>query len=296
MSYGRRDLGLLAVTLAAAGTAVPLIRARAAPFSEYGESGEIPGVSFTGGDGSYKRAVQHGVTLGICPDFPWTYEDNKTKHPAGLDVAIFEEVTHRLGIKKIEYAMMPIASIIPALLSKRIDVDVDNLHENPERLKVVDFTSPAYYYGGVIAVQKGNPKHITSWEDLAGKTVGAYGGSFYDFALRKRTDLKKLEPYTTSAIELTDLAAGRIDAIVDDEPKVREYINQHPNANMQATDIVLPASLNFGYARYCVRKSDVDLNWAISRAIDEMRADGTIAKLLPTAYLTSRDMFNYTLS
>ncbi len=294
MSYLRRELGVLALALAATGASASLARAAAA-FNEYGANGTMPGVSFKGGDGSYARAVDDGLTLGICPDFPWTYQDNKTRQPAGLDVAIFKEVTQRLGIKKVKYAMMPIDSIIPALLSKRIDVDVDNLHENQERLKVVDFTSPAYFYGGVIAVQKGNPKHITSWQDLAGKAVGAYRGSFYDFALRKRTDLGKLEPYTTSAIELADLAAGRIDALVDDEPKVRQYIKQHPNANMELTDIVLPASLHFGYARYCVRKSDVDLNWAISRAIDEMRADGTIAKLLSLAYLSSQDMFNYPL-
>ena len=69
---------------------------------------------------------------------------------------------------------------------------VDNLHENPKRLAVVAFTSPAYWYGSALAVQKGNPKNIM---------IGGFGrpqrrhvrGSFYQGLLEKRTDLKEAE-------------------------------------------------------------------------------------------------------
>jgi polar amino acid transport system substrate-binding protein len=247
---------------------------------EYGTNGPILGVSFTGGDGSYNRAVKDGITLGIVPDFPWTYQDEKTKEYKGLDVDMFREMTKRLGIKKVTWEIMPFDSLIAALQAKRIDVIVDNIHENEGRLKVIDFTSPAYWYGAAVSVQKGNPKKIMKWEDFAGKTVGTYRGTFYQPIMEARKDLKELKLYTTSDVEFADLAAGRVDAIVDDDIKMIQFVKAHPGINMELSNVSMPIDLQLGYARYALRKTDVDLNHALSRAIDEMRADGTVGKFL----------------
>lgn len=247
---------------------------------EYGTNGPILGVSFKGGDGSYDRAVKDGITLGIVPDFPWTFQDEKTKEYKGLDVDMFREITKRLGIKKVTWEIMPFDSLIAALQAKRIDVIVDNIHENEGRLKVIDFTSPAYWYGAAVAVQKGNPKKIMKWEDFAGKTVGTYRGTFYQPIMEGRKDLKELKLYTTSDVEFADLAAGRVDAIVDDDIKMIQFVKAHPGINMELSQVSMPIDLQLGYARYALRKTDVDLNHALSRAIDEMRADGTVGKFL----------------
>jgi polar amino acid transport system substrate-binding protein len=257
---------------------------------EYGQTGTIPGVSFTGGDGSYKRVVSEGIVLGIVPDFPWTYEDEKTKEYKGLDVSVLKEATRRLGIAKVSYQIMPFDSLIAALQAKRIDVIVDNIHENEGRLKVIDFTGPAYWYGAAVAVQKGNPKRITSWEGFAGKVVGTYRGTFYQPIMEARKDLKELKLFTTSDVEFADLAAGRVDAIVDDDIKMIQFVKAHPGINMEVTDIALPANLQLGYARYAVRKTDVDLNHALSRAVAEMRADGTVTKFLLETGLPARSI------
>jgi ABC-type amino acid transport substrate-binding protein len=259
---------------------VGLVWGAAAGVDEYGANGTIPGVSFTGGDGSYTRAVKDGITLGIVPDFPWTYQDEKTKEYKGLDVDMLKEATRRLGIKKITWEIMPFDSLIAALQAKRIDVIVDNIHENEGRLKVIDFTSPAYWYGAAVAVQKGNPKKIMKWEDLTGKTVGTYRGTFYQPIMEARKDLKELKLYTTSDVEFADLAAGRVDAIVDDDIKMIQFVKAHPGINMELSHVSMPIDLQLGYARYALRKTDVDLNHALSRAIDEMRADGTVGKFL----------------
>ena len=68
---------------------------------------------------------------------------------------------------------MPWGSQIPALLSKRTDVIAQNIHVNPERVKVISFTGPAWWYGPVVLVEKGNPDGIKSYDDLKGKDVGA---------------------------------------------------------------------------------------------------------------------------
>jgi ABC-type amino acid transport substrate-binding protein len=268
----------------------------AATVDEYGTNGMILGVSFTGGDGSYKKASREGITLGVVPDPPWTYQDATTHQYGGLDVWIMQDALRRLGISKISYQIMPFDGLVPSLQSKSIDVIVDNIHENPKRLEVINFTSPAYWYGGVFSVQKGNPKHITSWESLKGTTVGALRGTFYQPILESRKgDVKEIKLYSTSDVEFADLAAGRLDAVLDDDIKTIQFIQAHKGINIELTDFSLPQTWALGYARYALRKDDVDLNHAISRALEEMRADGTILKFLIKVGLPARNMFNYVI-
>ena len=262
---------------------------------EYGEKGVIVGAEFNGGDGSYKKAVSDGIVIGICAEFPWTYQDEKTGEYAGLDVAILKEAARRVGITKVSFSMMTFSDLVPSLQAKRIDVAGENIHVNPDRAKVIQFTSPAYFYGGVVAVPKGNPANITTWESLSGKAVGVTRGTFFHDAVSTRKDLGRLEAYPNPAVEFGDLSAGRIDAIVEDDTKVFETIKKNPGLKIEVTNVALPNSLQLGYARYGLRKDDVDLNWALSRAIDEMRADGTLIGYLAPAGLPKRNMFNYSL-
>jgi ABC-type amino acid transport substrate-binding protein len=246
--------------------------------------GLVPGVSFTGGDGSYKKAVREGIVVGITPDPPHTFTDQATKKADGVDVRIFNEVARRLEITKVTWQDMPFDSIIPALLAKRIDIVIDDIHENPKRLKVIAFTSPVFYYGIRIAVRKGNPSKISSWQSLAGHVVGVLRGSFQFDSLTARKDLKDLKPYNFSEGALSDLNIGRLDAVVDDQVTILGYIKAHPNLNIEVApgaETTFPEGLNYlGQARWGLRQEDVDLNHAISRTLEEMRADGTVLQIL----------------
>lgn len=254
----------------------------------------IQGVSFTGGDGSYKRVVREGIVLGISNDYPYTYLDENTKQYDGIDVTMFRVITQRLGITKVSWQLVQFDALIPGLLSRRWDVVVDNVRETPERLKVIAFTSPPYWYGSTIAVQKGNPKNIHTWADLAGHVVGAVRGAASQLELQRRNDLGALKLYTSNETEFTDLAAGRLDAVYDDDIKIGTFIKQHPGFNMEVAPGFVPQSQHDKtYPRYGVRQDDVDLNSAISRAIDEMRADGTVGDIITRFGLTLRNLWYY---
>jgi ABC-type amino acid transport substrate-binding protein len=263
--------------------------------AETGISG-ISGVSFDGGDGSYRRAVENGVTFVIANDPPSTYFDPKTQAFDGADVRIFEDITRRLGIAKVKWDIVPFDAMIPSLLAGRADVIVDNLHETGPRLRVVAFTSPAYWYGSGIAVQMGNPLKIHRWEDFAGRRVGTLRGSINQQLLGARTDLKELKLYTSSEAEFADLIAGRIDVAMEDDIKIGQFLQQHPDARIELVKDYQPRPSEYGYARYALRKSDVDLNDAISRALDEMRADGSLRTILAHFGYTDRNLWYYPVS
>jgi polar amino acid transport system substrate-binding protein len=268
----------------------------ALPNASADEGGGITGVRFEGGDGSYARAVRDGVTLAIAADPPSTFLDDKTHAFDGADVRIFKEIMKRLGITKVTWNIMPFDAMIPALLSGRTDIIVDNLHESPQRLRVVAFTSPAYWYGSAIAVHRGNPLKIHSWDDFAGHTIGTLRGSINHQLLEQRKDLKELKLYTSSEAEFADLMAGRIDVAMEDGIKISMFLKQHPSSAMEIVSDFKPLPQEYGYARYALRKNDVDLNHAVSRALDELRADGTLASILKQFGYTDRNLWYFPVS
>ena len=280
-----RKLALLIAALSA--SVIGFSTARAA------DPAQIAGVAFDGGDGSYKRAVADGITLLIAADPPSTYQDEKTKEFDGADVQIFREITKRLGITKVTWNIVPFDALIPTLLSNRADVIVDNLHENEKRLKVVAFTSPAYWYGSGVAVQKGNPKNIHKWDDFAGKTVGTLRGTVNHQLLEARHDLKELKLYTTNEAEFSDLIAGRIDIGMEDDIKIGQFLKQHPDVGMEMVKDYQPLPEEYGYARYTLRKTDVDLNSAVSRALDEIRGDGTLSTIISKFGYSDRNLWYF---
>lgn len=253
----------------------------------------LPGVSFNGGDGSYKRVVDGGITLGISNDPPYTFQDTSTQEYDGIDVRIFKEICKRLGIEKIKWEIVQFDALIPGIGAKRWDVVVDNLHENPKRLAVVAFTSPAYWYGSALAVNKGNPKNIHTSADMAGHSVGTVRGSFNQGLLEKRTDLKELKLYTSNEAEFADLIAGRVDVIMEDDIKIGQFMKAHPDAAMELATGYEVAPEEYGYARYALAKEDVDLNHAVSRALDEIRGDGTLGKIIAEFGLTDRNLWYF---
>src|SRR6478735_516278 len=103
------------------------------------------------GDPSYEKAKTEGITVGISPSPPFTSINPETKKAEGLEVELGEAALGWMGVKTIKYEVMPFGQLIPALLAKRIDA-VAAIHVTPDRLKVISFSGPAYWYGPSIMV------------------------------------------------------------------------------------------------------------------------------------------------
>lgn len=240
----------------------------------------LPNLACT--DDSYAKAVKDGITLGIYTAAPYEYIDSVTNKPAGLDWDINMAVLKYLGITKYKTVTLQWEGMIPALNSSRIDVITGNIHQTDERLKNMAFTSPAWWYGSSLMVQKDNPKNITSWNDLTreGVTVAVINGSQSQAYLESIH--ANITPYQDANSQFAGLAGGRQDVVVDDAPKEAAYIQSNPNSNLAIlrADDVPPAELLANYARYGVRKADCTLNGAYSRALSELRDHGVITKIL----------------
>ena len=259
---------------------------------------EAPPLFDNCGDPSLAKAKSDGITLGFSPSPPYSSLDPSTKKASGLDVELVEAALKWAGITKFKYEVMPFGQLIPALLAKRIDVVAANIHVTPDRLKAVSFTGPAWWYGPAIVVAKGNPGTITSFDTLKGKKVGAIAGSAADEYLRKIG--VAVTAFQTDAEEFAAISTGRVDAILEDDVKVIEYMKANASSPIEiVANVAIPEELIFkygyGYARYALRKEDCSLRAAFTQGLAEVRGNGQASAILKKYGLTNRNMFFFPL-
>jgi polar amino acid transport system substrate-binding protein len=259
---------------------------------------EAPPLFDNCGDGSLAKAQNEGITLGISPSPPYSSLNPSNNKAEGLDVEIIEAALNWAGIDKIKYEVMPFGQLVPAMLADRIDVVASNIHVTPDRLKAVSFTGPAWWYGPAIVVAKGNPGGITSFDSLKGKKVGAIAGSAADEYLRKIG--VDVTAFQTDAEEFSAISSGRVDAILEDDVKVIEYIKANSSAPIEIVENVeIPDELIFeygyGYARYALRKADCSLRSALTQGLAEVRGNGQVSHILKKYGLNNRNLFFFPL-
>lgn len=245
------------------------------------------------GDPSYQKAVSGGITIGISPSPPFTSINPSTQKAEGLEVELNEAALAWMGVTKIRYEIMPFGQLISALLAKRIDA-VAAIHITPDRLKVISFSGPGYWYGPALLVKKGNPDGITSFEVLKGKKIGAIAGSAADEYLR--TVGADVVPFQTDAEEFSAVSTGRVSAILEDDTKVVLFLKANPSAPMEmVTGISVPDELIFkygyGYVRVGLRKDDCSLRAAYTQGLAEVRANGNVSAILKKYGFSNRNLF-----
>jgi len=233
-------------------------------------------------DVSLKRVMKSGLKLGIYQGIPF-FDIQSGKETTGIDWDINMAVAKYLGIKTVKSVILQWPEMVPSLLSKKIDVIGGNIHGNPGRYKNFAFTAPAWWYATVIVAAKGNPKGIKAWADMTkpGLKVGVIAGS-QAAAWVKDAKIADVSQFTNSALEFAALSAGRVDAIVEDEPSSVVFINENPKAPIQIIKGLkdVPPDVWANYARYGTRFQDCTLNMAYSRALGELIMHGVIGRIL----------------
>jgi len=134
------------------------------------------------------------IKVAIPTDFPPYGFVGTDLKPQGLDIDMANYIGTKLGAK-VELVVVTSANRIPYLQTKKADLVISTLGKNPEREKVIDFTS-AYspFFQAVYAPKSLN---IKSMDDLKGKSIAVTRGAIEDQELSKvapsGTDIKRFE-------------------------------------------------------------------------------------------------------
>lgn len=134
------------------------------------------------------------ITIAVPTDFPPYGFVGTDLKPQGLDVEMAHYIAGKLGVA-VELAPVTSANRIPYLQTKKAHLVISTLGKNPEREKVIDFTS-AYspFFQAVFAAKS---LSVKGFGDLAGKSIGVTRGAIEDQELTKlappSTDIKRFE-------------------------------------------------------------------------------------------------------
>ncbi|MDN7140580.1 cystine ABC transporter substrate-binding protein [Pseudomonas sp. JQ170] len=206
---------------------------------------------------------------GTYPPFSFVDADGKL---AGFEVELSEALAKELGVKaKLQPTKWD--GILAALESKRLDVVVNQVTISEERKKKYDFSEP-YTVSGIQALTlKKNEGTIKSAADLAGKKVGVGLGTNYEQWVKSAVPDAVVRTYDDDPSKFQDLRVGRIDAILIDRLAALEYAKKAQDTAVAGDAF---SRLESGIA---LRKGEPELLDAINKALDKLRADGTLAKL-----------------
>ena len=218
---------------------------------------------------------QKKIVVGLDDNFPPMGFRDEKNNIIGFDVDMAKEATKRLGVE-VEFKPIDWNSKEAELNGKRVDVLWNGLTITEKRKENILFTK-AYMENRQIVIVAANST-IKNKAGLAGKVVGAQEGSSSIEAIEKDAatmkSFKELKKFGDNVAALMDLKTGRLDAVVVDEIVGRYYIAKKPGEYVIIAD-------NFGSEEYGVgmRKDDKELLAKLQKALDEMKKDGTSAKI-----------------
>lgn len=227
--------------------------------------GEKPKVT----EKALKTLKEGTMTFGADTAFPPFEFKEGTKY-VGFDVDLATEVCKRLGVK---YEIVSTAwdGIIPNLKADKYDAIMSAMTITADRQKEMIVTDPYIISDQSIAALKGST--IKKPEDLKGKKVGVQVDTTGQLEAekvlgKKYANLKKYDDILTA---FSDLAAGRVDAIVNDKP-VSLYVIEKTYPDKM--ELVTTIKTNEGYGIW-FKQGNEQLRDAVNKALGEMKADGT---------------------
>jgi polar amino acid transport system substrate-binding protein len=212
---------------------------------------------------------------------PW-FSDNKPSNGKGFESAVAYQVAERLGYPAANVTWVSVTfnnAIAPG--PKAFDVDINEFSITPERRNAVDFSSPYYLVRQTVITTKGSKiAGATSIAALKNAKLGAQVGTTSYQAI---TDLIKPsgapQVFNNNDDALAALKNGTVDGIVVDLPTAFYMTGAQLDNGVivgQLPQIGVPEQ--FGL----VLDKGSALTACVSKAVDTLRNDGTLAVLEKT--------------
>ncbi len=235
-------------------------------------------------------------TEGAYP--PWN-GTNAAGELEGAEIDLAADLCARMNAE-CELVAQDWDGIIPALQNGKYDAIIAGMSITAERMEVINFSQGYANEPASFSVLKSSPLaalgssgkvnmdalNDTSSalldalkETLNGNVVGVQGSTTHEnFVKQVLGDSVTMKSYDTQQNMELDLAAGRIDAALCDQGSMEAFMATDGGQNVAFIGPGLGGGPFGGGVGVGLRKADTDLLEMINKAIDEARADGTLAE------------------
>ena len=213
--------------------------------------------------------------LGLDDSFPPMGFRDDNNEIVGYDIDLAKEVASRLGLK---FRAQPISwsAKEQELNTGKIDCIWNGLSITPERLEALAFTKPYLNNAQVVIVR--SDSGIKNLADLDGKILGVQAGSSAADAIDEnssfKSSLKSIVDFNDNIMALNDLEIGGLDGVAMDSVVAEYSLKITGKPFMILSDSLAPEQYGIAF-----KKDNTELRDKVQKTLEEMAADGTVAKI-----------------
>ncbi|PBB58338.1 MULTISPECIES: ectoine/hydroxyectoine ABC transporter substrate-binding protein EhuB [Mesorhizobium] len=226
------------------------------------------------------------ITVGIANNEGWATRGADGK-VVGFSPDLLRAAFEPLGVKDFDIVLVEWNALIPSLQTRRFDVIAAGMWITPVRCKSVAFSDPDLTISDQMIVDKGNPHNIHSYEDVAKNPellVGASRGSAdIEHMMSAGVPEKQILQFQDDDAAIAALVAGRIVGTPFGSITAARFVKAlAPNVELAEpfTGYVKDGHEVAGWSAIAFRSDDTNLRDAYNKRLAELKADGTVAKLM----------------
>ena len=207
---------------------------------------------------------------------------------AGYEIDMLNEMAKRLGYT-LEYEVTEFESMFAGLDSDLYDLIVGNISKKPEREEKYLFSTKPYFKNKIVLITAPDNTEIQTIEDLGGKRVPAGSGRANALFMESYNEQNSDNPisiqYTDADASeaLIDLHNGRYDACIYNQTYVTN-VNAEYGYEFNVYEIPNADEIEIPEAWILFSKSETDLQAEFDKALEEIKADGTLSALSVTYF------------
>ncbi len=220
------------------------------------------------------------IVVGTSADYPpYEYIDDAGQF-VGFDMDLVRAIGEKIG-KKVKIVDMGFDTLIAGLQEKKIDVVIAAMQASEERKQKVDFSISYHDIKDAILVKADSDIEIKSVQDIAQYKVASQTGTIQEKWIQdnlvKTGKLPAENYFSYERVDnaAMDIKAGRVDVlhiIADPATSLAEK-------NDLKIALITTETVSAGQS-LAVTKGNTELLTAINKAIEELKADGTLKKLM----------------
>lgn len=224
---------------------------------------------------SCSKKSSNNFVLGLDDSFPPLGFRDENNQIVGYDIDLAHEVANRLG-KTLVCQPIDWAAKEQELNTGKIDCIWSGFTMSEERVNAMAFTKPYLDNAQVAVVRKDSG--FKTMADLKDLVIGVQAESSAVDAINDnqefKNSVKKIIEFKENITALNDLGIGQVDAVIMDSV-VANYSISQTGKDFVVLDEIL-AHEEYGIA---FKKDNTELRDKVQNALNEMEADGTVAKI-----------------
>lgn len=229
------------------------------------------------------------MVMGITLFEPMNYYDEDGVL-VGFETEFATAVCEKLGVEP-KFQVIDWEQKENELRSKAIDCIWNGLTVTDDRKETMAFSTSYVSNRQVVIIRKADAEKYTTAESMAGAKMIAENGSAGETAIKKDATLSQNKYIAASAQKdaLLEVKAGTSDAAVLDYIMAKAVINN----DTDYADLMIVDDIQLTPEEYAIgfRLEDKELLAEVNKIIDELVADGTMAKLAEKYDLTENLAF-----